>query len=286
MRLRIQIACGLVAILTLAGTASARELDEILSTKEIRLGYVNYPPLMIPDPSGGTPKGVYIDALNSVFSSIKLKPVWIQTTFGTFAAALQSDQIDVYVGAAFATPQRALALSFTRPFAYMGNGIMVRAADAAGRFKDVRSRMDLDKDGITIVAPLGSSGHDWLKAHFTHARIVALESPNRNEGPLQVLDSRADAFYTDNFVIAGHVRAHPGELVDLFEEHPVDVSPIAWATKRKEPDLLEFLNATLEYMNTNGTWLEFEGAYMKELGGYYHASRGYFSIAGQTQIGK
>jgi polar amino acid transport system substrate-binding protein len=241
---------------------------------------------MIPDPSGGKVRGVYIDALNSVFSSIKIKPVWIEQTFANFAAALQSDQIDVFVGASFATPQRALALSFTRPFAYMGNGVMVKQADAAGRFKDVKSLMDLDKDGLTIVAPLGSSGHDWLKAHFTHARIVALDAPNRSQGPVEVLAGRAEAFYTDSFVIAGHVRANPGQLVDLFETRPLDVSPIAWAIKRKQPDLLDFLNTTLEYMDTNGAWLEFEQPYKKDLGGYYHADRNYFSVAGQTHIGQ
>lgn len=275
---------------TLAGSvttpAVARELDEIINSKQIRLGYVNYPPLMIPDPRTGTVAGVYIDALNAVFSAIKITPVWVEQSFGTFAAALQADQIDVFVGASFATPQRALALSFTKPFAYMGNGVMVRADDATGRFKDVKTLMDMDKAGLTIVAPLGSSGHDWLKAHFKRATIVAMDSKNRAQGPLDVLTKRADAFQTDNFVIAGHVRANPGQLVDLFAANPIEVSPISWAIKRKQPDLLAFLNTVIEYMETNGTWLEFEEKYKADLGGYYHATRSYFSIAGQTQIGK
>lgn len=268
------------------GPAVARELDDIINTKEIRLGYVNYPPLMIHDAKSGALSGVYIEAIEAAFAPLKIKVVWVEQTWGTFAAALQSDQIDAFIGASFATPQRSLALSFTRPVAFMGEGVVVRKADAAGRFKDVKSIMDLDKDGLTIVAPLGGASHDWLKGHFKHANVVGVNSTNQSQGSLEVLAGRADANYWDAFVSARDVQAHPNELVDLFSADPLNVQPIGWAIKRKEPDLLVFLNTVIDYMETNGTWLEHEAKYKEELGGYFHVKRNYFSIAGQSQIGK
>jgi polar amino acid transport system substrate-binding protein len=268
------------------GSASARDLDEIISSKEIRLGWLDYPPLMIRDPKTQALSGVYIDAITAQFNALKIKPVWVEMTWGTFAAALQSDQIDVFIGASFATPQRSLALSFTTPVAFMGNGILVRKADAQGRFKNVKSIMDFDQDGVRMAVLLGSAGHDWLKAHFKHATIVPLEGTNQSEGTLALLADRVDANYTDSFIGAGDVRAHPNEIVDLFAENPLDVAPIAWAIKRKEPDLLVFLNTMLGYMETSGAWLDAEEKYKAELGGYFHLKRSYFSVAGQTQIGQ
>lgn len=272
-----------VAIATLAAApsrpAEARELDEILTSKEIRLGYVNYPPLMIRDPKSGKLSGVFIEALEQVFGvGLKIKPVWVEQTWATFAAALQADQIDVFIGASFATPQRSTALSFTQPFAYMGNGVVVRKEDAEGKFKGVTSLMELDKPGLTIASPLGGAPHDWLKAHFTKAKIVGVESTDQSRGSLEVLAGRADASYWDAFISAKDVRNNPGKLIDLFAENPIDASPISWAIARKRPELLQFLNTVLEYMETNGTWLKYEEPYKDQLGGYYHRKRSYFSV--------
>jgi polar amino acid transport system substrate-binding protein len=283
----VSIAIAVVAeIGPQCGVAVARDLDEIISSKEIRIGWLDYPPLMIRDPNKGTLSGVYIEAIEAMFTPLKIKPVWVEQTWASFAAALQSDQIDTFVGGSFATPQRSLALSFTRPVAYMGNGVLVRKADAEGRFKGAKSLMDFDKDGVTIASPLGSAGHDWLKSHFKHAKVLGVEGTNQSQGSLEVLAGRADANYIDSFIGAGDVRAHPKELVDLFAEDPLEVSPIAWAIRRKQPDLLVFLNTMLEFMDTNGTWLEYEDKYKDKLGGYFHVRRSYFSVAGQSQIGK
>src|SRR5690348_7992432 len=138
------IAFGSMLVLSLSDThnARARELDDVLKSKEIRLGYVNYPPLMIRDPNSGKLSGVFVEALNSMFGSIKIKPIWVEQTWATFAAALQSDQIDVFVGASFATPQRSLALAFTQPLAFMGNDVVIRKEDAQTKFKDVKQLAD------------------------------------------------------------------------------------------------------------------------------------------------
>jgi polar amino acid transport system substrate-binding protein len=270
----------------LSGPAAARDLEAIISTKEIRLGWVDYPPLVIRDAKTSALSGVYIEAIEAVFAPLKIKPVWVEQTWATFAAALQSDQIDAFIGGAFGTPQRSLALSFTRPVAFMGSGVTVRKTDAEGRFKNVKSIMDFDRDGLTIVSALGSANHDWLKGHFKHAKVVGIEGMNQSQGSLEVLAGRADANYFDSFVAARDVQAHPNELVDIFAQNPLDVSPIAWAIKQNEPELLVFMNTMLEYMDANGTWLEFEDKYKEQLGGYFHLKRSYFSVGGQTETGK
>ncbi len=277
-----------IALLSVAPQpAQARELDQILSSKEIHLGYVNYPPLTVRDAKTGKLSGFVVEALNYVFGTIKLKPVWIEETWDTFAAALQSDQIDVFVGGSFATPQRALALAFTQPYQFMGNDVVVRKQDAETRFKDVKKLSDLDKPGITIASLLGGAPYDYLKAHFKHAKIVGVDSTNVSQGSLEVLSGHADASYWDAFVSARDVASHPTQLASLFGADPLDVSPVSWAIKHHEPELLAFLNTILEYMETNGTWTEFEKPDKPELGGIFHLKRVYIPAGGpasQPQI--
>jgi polar amino acid transport system substrate-binding protein len=265
-----------------APKAEARELDEILDSKEIHLGYIIYPPLMNRDPQSGELSGFVIEALNFMFESIKIKPVWVEVGWSTFAAALQSDQIDIFVGGSFATPQRSLALAFTQPFAYMGNDVVVRTADAESKFKDVKELADLDQEGLTIASQLGGAPYDYLKAHFTKAKIVGVESSNQSQASLEVLAGHADAAYWDAFISARDVQEHPEQLTSLFGASPLDVSPLAWAIKHKEPELLAFLNTMLEYMETNGTWIEFERPYRDELGGYFHVKREYVPAGGPS----
>ena len=280
---------GLVALLvmgTSAANVQARELEEIIRSKKINLGYVNYPPLMIRDPRTGQLSGVFIEALNKVFTEINIKPVWVEQTWATFAASLQSGQIDVFIGASFATPQRSLALAFTQPFAFMGNGVVVRKKDAEGRFKDFKDLHDFDKPGLTIVSPLGGAPHDYLKANFKHAKIVAVESTHQSTGSLEVLSGRADASYWDSFVSARDVAKNPNELIDLFAENPLNVSPISWSIRQNQPNLLAFLNTVLQYMETNGTWRAFEIKYKSELGGYFHLKRAYEPSGGPPGKGQ
>jgi ABC-type amino acid transport substrate-binding protein len=287
-RLISRICGGIALIVVLAlqmglpQSAQARELDEILDSKEIHLGYIIYPPLMNRDSASGELSGFVVEALNSMFEAIKIKPVWIEVSWSTFAAALQSDQIDVFVGGAFATPQRSLALAFTQPFAYMGNDVVVRTEDAQSKFKDVTKLADLDQEGLTIASQLGGAPYDYLKAHFTHAKIVGVESSNQSQASMEVLAGHADAAYWDAFVSARDVQSNPGKLSSLFGANPLDVSAIAWPIKHHEPDLLAFLNTMLEFMETNGTWLEFEKPYRSELGGYFHIKREYVPAGGPS----
>ncbi len=267
----VAAALMLAFLIGAAPKAEARELDEILDSKEIHLGYIIYPPLMNRDPQSGELSGFVIEALNFMFESIKIKPVWVEVGWSTFAAALQSDQIDIFVGGSFATPQRSLALAFTQPFAYMGNDVVVRKADAESKFKDVRELADLDQEGLTIASQLGGAPYDYLKAHFTKAKIVGVESSNQSQASLEVLAGHADAAYWDAFISARDVQEHPEQLTSL-----------SWAIKRKEPELLAFLNTMLEYMETNGTWIEFERPYRAELGGYFHVKREYVPAGGPS----
>ena len=118
------------ALLLSAPQAAAQNFQDIIESKEIRLGIIPYDPLVIKDPKSGELSGVFIDAVRQVFAELKVDPIFVETKWGTFAGALQSGQIDVFIGGSFATPQRAMAIEFTRPAFFIGFSASARKENA------------------------------------------------------------------------------------------------------------------------------------------------------------
>ena len=238
------------ALLLSAPQAAAQNFQDIIESKEIRLGIIPYDPLVIKDPKSGELSGVFIDAVRRVFAELKVDPIFVETKWGTFAGALQSGQIDVFIGGSFATPQRAMAIEFTRPAFFIGFSASARKENAH-RFSTVE---DLNSPDVTIATALGGSPHDYAKQHLPKAKIVALDTGDLTAGGMAVLAKRVDVALEDAFAIAKFVRTHPDDMVDLFADKPFNVLPVSWAVAPGNPRLMSFLNTFLDYMETNGAW--------------------------------
>ena len=75
--------------------AYARNLDQIISSGELRVGYIVTPPNAIKDPASGKLSGFDVDAIREIAKQMGLKTSLTETDWGTFAAGLQADQFDV-----------------------------------------------------------------------------------------------------------------------------------------------------------------------------------------------
>src|SRR5215204_1301809 len=196
-KLGTALAFSTLLALSLIQTAEARTLQEILSSKKIRLGTVPYPPMTQIDSRTGKLSGIWADGPKFLFEQLGLEVEFVETKWATFASGLQSNQFDVFVGGSFATPRRAAAVDFSRPVMFMGHSIAVRKEDAA-KFKTMA---DIDKPGVVIATVLGSSGHEYTREHFKQATIRALDTGDLSQGALEVLAGRADAALQDSFKI-------------------------------------------------------------------------------------
>jgi ABC-type amino acid transport substrate-binding protein len=272
------VAVLLVAASTMAPTVQARTLKDILASKKIRLGTIPYPPMTQMDPKTGTYSGLWVDGPKFMFEQLGLEVELVETKWSTFPSGLQSDQFDVFIGGAFATPKRAAAVEFTRPVMYMGHSVTIRKEDA-GKFKTMA---DLDKPGITIATVLGTSGHEYLKQNFKQATIKALDTGDLTQDSLEVLAGRADAALEDAFKVAQVVAMHPDKLVDLYGNRPFNLLPIAYALKDGNQDLLQFINTGLEWMDSTGKWQELAIPYKENLGGVFYVRSTYVPFGGPS----
>ncbi len=270
------VTLAVIALGTMQVGADARTLQQILESKTIRIGTIPYPPMTKLDSKTGEYSGIWYTGPKFLFEQMGLKVEVVETKWATFAGGLQSNQFDVFVGGSFATPKRATAVDFSRPIMYMGHSVTIRKEDA-GKFKTMA---DLDKPGVTIATVLGTSGHEYLKANFKHAKIKALDTGDLTQDSLEVLAGRADAALQDAFKVAQVVSKHQDKLIDLFGNRPFYLLPISYAVSKGNRDLLQVINTGLEWMDTTGKWQELAKPYKAELGGVFYVQPTYKPFGG------
>ena len=268
-------------LLVVPTDASAKSLQEIVNTKKIRLGTIPYHPSTIVDPKTGEWSGFYVDTLRNQFKVLKLDVEFVETKWGTFSGALIADQFDVFVGGSFATPLRALAISFSRPFMYMGYSAGARKADA-GKYKNVA---DIDKPGVKVAVAMGSGGHEYVKQNFKHAEIVALDTGDLTAPFMEVLAGRVDVGIQDAVATALVASKQPN-LVDLYGSDPFNVLPISFAVAKGNLELLNYLNTLVDYMRINGKWRKGAEKYKADLGGFFEVKPNYVPFGGSGRTGQ
>jgi ABC-type amino acid transport substrate-binding protein len=241
----------------LAGAAEAQQgtLDKILKEKVFNIGYIPSPPGAIKDPKTGELSGFYIDTIRYVTEQMGVKPVFHEAKWATFVAGLQSGQFDLSVAATFATIPRALAVDFSRPIHYLGYSAVVKKNDS--RFKSLK---DIDKPGIKVAVVQGAAGHEYAKQNFKSAQLVVLSTGDLTAPFVEVTAGRVDVGIEDAWATKRYAAKHP-EVVDLFAENPYNVLPIAWAIRKGDTQMLNFVNTVVDYLLINGKLQQFANKY-------------------------
>jgi polar amino acid transport system substrate-binding protein len=230
----------------LAPAASrAQVLDRIISDHKIKIGYIASPPSAIKDPNTGDLSGISVDAVRLIFKQINVEPVFVETTWGTFVAGLQSGQFDLCIAGTFATVGRASAVEFTHPVSYLGYSAIVKKGDT--RFKTIA---DFNNPDITIALLQGGASVEYAKEFFPKAKTTLLATGNTTAPFIEVTAGRADVGIEDAWSAARYSKVHP-EVTNLFESDPYNVLPIAWTVKRGTSDLLNMMNTSIDWLMVN-----------------------------------
>jgi polar amino acid transport system substrate-binding protein len=231
-----------------APTADARTLDQIISSGELRIGYVVTPPNAIKDPATGKLSGYDVEMITAIAKDMGLKPVFVETDWGTFAAGLQADQFDLSICPTFATIKRAMAVLFTRPIIFAGNGALVKADD--NRYKTLE---DMNTPDTRIAVLQGGQAEDFVHRTMPKAQVISLASSDLTAGMVEVLAGRADVGIEDSYTINEFVHKQP-TTKNLFGAEPFNLTPVAWAVARGNTDLVAAVNAGLNIMLYSGRY--------------------------------
>lgn len=185
---------GIVGLLLGAAfqPVKARTLDQIISSGELRIGYIVVPPNAIKDPATGNLSGFDVDAIREVAKQMGLKATFTETDWGTFAAGLQADQFDISIAPTFATIKRSMAVLFLRPLIFAGNGALVKSDD--NRYKTLA---DMNNPETSIAVLQGGQAEDFVRRNMPKAHLISLASTDLTAGMIEVVAGRADVGIED-----------------------------------------------------------------------------------------
>lgn len=236
-------------------SAPTSTLDKIQKGGVMKVGYIVYPPTVIKDPNTGELSGHFVDAARFMAKVMDVKIEFIEATWSTFVGGLQSGQFDFSIAATYRTIPRAVAVDFTVPIIYIGNGAIVRKGD--DRFHSIS---DFNKKGLKIAVAQGEASDEYAKEHLPNAELIVLSTADLSQPLTQVLLGRADVGLADAWTTKQFAKEHP-EVDDLFANNPIDLTPVGWAVRKNDQELLNFLNTSIEYMISSGRMREWEKKY-------------------------
>lgn len=235
--------------------ASVATLEKVQKEGTLHVTYVVYPPTVIKDPNTGELSGHFVDAIRFIADIMKVKLEFHEAQFGTFVAGLQNGQSDLSIAATYRTIPRAMAVAFTRPIIYIGNGAVVRKEDQ--RFSRVE---DFNKEGLTLSMAQGEASHEFAREHLTQATLNVLSTADLSLPLAEVLVGRADVGLADAWTTSKFAAEH-AEVSDLFAGSPYDLTPVGWAVRSDDLEWLQFLNTALDYCISTGRMAAWEAQY-------------------------
>lgn len=240
-----------------APTTQGSAVRHMVQRGEMRVGYLVWNPCIIRDSSNGAMSGIYVDMVNYIAATLKLKVIWQETTLANFTAGLETGQFDFCVGPTFITVPRATAVAFTKPVAFVGNGGIVRTD---GNFKPQTIR-DLNRKGLRVAVLQGQAMEEYCRRNAPDAEVIVIAGGDLTAPLAAVSAGRADIGLMNVVTIQQYASEHPEVSTVLVGDQQVEILPLAWTTRRGDSESIDFLNASIVYLQSTGRLTEFQNRY-------------------------
>ena len=203
-----------------------------------------YMPLAYKDPTFGL-TGVEVDFANLLGTGLGKQIVFVETPFPELIQALLEKRIDIIMSGMSITSERAKLVSFTEPYAQVGQMALVRAKDRRA-YPDVQSFSKLTSK-VGFVEK--TTGETAVKAFFPQATLA----PQTNvEGGIAALRKGEIAVFIHDAPTIWRIAGNPNEqeLEGLY--WPLTKEYLAWAVRKDDEPLRFALNRELEQWKLSG----------------------------------
>jgi polar amino acid transport system substrate-binding protein len=221
-------------------------LERVTNSKQLRMAVVSgSPPYFKKDLATGTWAGAAVEMAKSIAGIWNAEVVFVESTFGNSVLDLQSNKIDI----AFAlnpTPQRALAIGFTRPYIVAPFGCLAKAGF------EPKTWGDLNKPDIRIAFDLGSLHETCARRFAPKAQLTGYKGID--DCVLALQSGRVDAQVLAATVGLSTVGRNPSLGPYHLLQTPTVSLPSCYGIQR-EPDTRfgEVVNAWIDFNRGIGT---------------------------------
>lgn len=249
--IRLLGAATLAAATLAAGAGQAQDLiKRVIDRGTLRVGVAEGPPYQYPDAMTGEYVGLNMDLAREAADIIGVELEVVPATWATLVTGLEVDQYDVIFANLFATPQRAVTVSFTDPYDTYGFHVMVRADS------DLQSLEELNSPDVSFAGVAGTVEASYPKELFPDAVVNELVTDQANAGPTSVLSGQSDAVLVDPGLYRILTAQNPAikEQVRLLNGEDALLKPVSlsYAVRHADTDMKDFLNVFIRDKVANG----------------------------------
>ncbi len=267
MRLeRSLLAAACIGLLSFFGAATAKAQDLggvtielIKKSGTLRVGtWLQYKPEMWKDLQTGDIKGFWVDLARKMASDLGVQVQFVDSDWDGLIPGLEAGKFDIVLAQMAITSKRALAVDFAKPWEAVGLAAVLPPDSTCDTVEC------LNQPNRTISTEIGSVDQDVKKAVFPKAQEMA--NKGHNDGFLQVMTHRSDAFLTDNVSAQAYLQEHPGAVKIAWtgvDKPFLQAFPSGPALPKGSLLFARWVDTWLQEQINNGTY---ERLYMQDIG--------------------
>jgi polar amino acid transport system substrate-binding protein len=240
-------AIAFTALATTLAPASARTLDEVISSGTIRVG-VNptLPPLGKFDEKNQI-VGFDVDFATEIAKMLGVKLEVVQVGSPDRIPFVVSGKIDFVMGAMTRNPERAKVIDFTVPAHTEVLGILTTEGQEYKEWKE------MDKPEVTFVQVRGSTPVKFIEDNLKNAKVTLLD--NYPDAVRALAQGRGTAMIDVMDFMGEHMEKHRNTKWKIVEA-PVDIYYCGLGVAKNATGLKDWLNVAIFEMHRRGKTAE------------------------------
>ena len=238
---------GIVQSVSANEAAARSSFETITKNGVLRVGVALFTPWAFKGKDGKL-IGFEIDVAKKLAKDMGVTPKVISYDWKKLIPALNEGKIDVIIAGMSITPQRALKVNFSMPYATSG----VSLATHLEGTKHIKSIKELNHPSIKIGVIAETVSEDLARRVFKKASIVVFETSNEAEDA--IVSGKIQVYVESNPIPRFIALDHPGK-VDVPLSKPLLATQTGFAINKGDPDFLNFLNSWIISRQAD-TWLQ------------------------------
>jgi polar amino acid transport system substrate-binding protein len=222
-------------LILVVANAQADVLQDIQKRGTVRVGVSLFEPWTIRDEAGGL-SGFEIDVANKLAEDIGVKTEYKIYLWEDIIPAVMKGEIDIIAGGMAITPERALKINFSQPYADSGISLVTNTEKTRG----IKRLEELNQKTITIAVVSKTAANELATRLFNKSTIKLFNTAK--EAEQAVLNGEAHVWLASMPQPEFLALEHP-EKVDLPLAKPLLPYKAGFGVKKGEQEWLNFLNA-------------------------------------------
>ncbi len=230
-----------------AETAQPSKFQNILKAGTLRVGVSLFTPWVFKDKKGKL-AGFEIDVANKFSKDMGVTPSFLIRDWEKLIPALLNDEIDIIIAGMAITPQRALKVNFSIPYATAGTNLATNIALT----KDIKNVEELNQKKIKIGVVAETVSENLAKRVFNQASIVSYKTSD--EVKKELISGKIHVYMASKPIPLFISIEHP-DKVDVPLSSPLLITKAGFAIKKGDGDFLNFLDSWIIAREAD-TWLK------------------------------